>query len=215
MLHKPMTWVFAMRERSADSSRFFSRFAPFLARFARSGRTAPPQRQQLLFGQHQIRQTKQAEQLRCVLDQALVANHAMTKQIFYDVERMLDPRPNPGLGSLDAESRTPVSSCAVMKITGMPLPASRRCTSSPFRPGIWISSTRQSGRYAGMESNMSRNSSPVLNVSADSPTERRSRLMARRTDSSSSTTATNGLTLLMATFPIHRRRSTQPDSTLG
>jgi len=68
MSHKPMTSVFAMRERWADSSRFFSRFAPFLARFAHSGRTAPLQRQQRLFGQHQIRQTKEAEQLRGVLD---------------------------------------------------------------------------------------------------------------------------------------------------
>ena len=37
----------------------------------------PLQRQQLLFGRHQIRQIKQAEQLRCVLDQALVANRVI------------------------------------------------------------------------------------------------------------------------------------------
>lgn len=105
MLHKPMTSVFAILERSVDSSRFFSRITPFLARFAHSGWTAPLRRQQLLFGRHQIRQSKQAEQLRCVLDEALVANLSIAKQILDDVERMLDPSPNPGLGSLNGNQQ--------------------------------------------------------------------------------------------------------------
>ncbi|WP_412770378.1 hypothetical protein, partial [Ralstonia solanacearum] len=61
------SWFFGLRKGCFDSARFFAAFAPILARFARSGRNAPRTGQQLPPGEHQIGQTKQAEQLRRVL----------------------------------------------------------------------------------------------------------------------------------------------------
>ena len=50
-------------------------------------------RQQLLFGDHQIGQTEQAEQLRVVLGQTLVAGLLVPEQVLDDVERVLDLGP--------------------------------------------------------------------------------------------------------------------------
>jgi len=63
--------------------------------------------QQRFLGQHQIGQTKQAEQLRCVLRQTVVAYLAMTKQILDHVEGMLDPRPDLRLRSLRSDQQIP------------------------------------------------------------------------------------------------------------
>lgn len=95
------------RKDGIGSARFFAVFASILARFARSGRNAPRAGQQLPPGKHQIREAKQAEQLRRVLGQPLVANLAMTKQIFDDMERMFRPAPESEPWSSPPQSASP------------------------------------------------------------------------------------------------------------
>ncbi|MDP9627394.1 UNVERIFIED_ORG: hypothetical protein J2811_006877 [Burkholderia cepacia] len=58
-------------------------------------------RSQQISRNHQIRQSEQAEQLRGVLGQALVSGLAMLKQILDDMKRMLNPRTDLRLGSLE------------------------------------------------------------------------------------------------------------------
>src|SRR5579864_4596503 len=60
-------------------------------------------RSQQISRNHQIRQSEQAEQLRGVLGQALVSSLAMVKEVLDDMERMLNPRPDLRLGSLDRD----------------------------------------------------------------------------------------------------------------
>ena len=60
-------------------------------------------RSQQISRNHQIRQSEQAEQLRRVPGQALVSGLAMVKQVLDDMERMLDPRTDLRLGSLDRD----------------------------------------------------------------------------------------------------------------
>jgi hypothetical protein len=97
--------------------------------------------------------------------------------------------------------RAPISSCAVMKMTGMPLPLvfNRSCISSPLIPGICTSRTTHSIRGPDIAFKSSMKSWPDVKVSASIPTERTSRLTARQTDSSSSTMMISGLVLLVTT----------------
>jgi hypothetical protein len=60
-------------------------------------------RSQQISRNHQIRQSEQAEQLRGVLGQALVSGLAMLKQILDDMKRMLNPRTDLRLGSLERD----------------------------------------------------------------------------------------------------------------
>jgi len=71
--------------------------SPFSGRFARSGRTSSMDRQQFSLGDDEVGQAEQAEQLRLVLVQALVARLPMTEQVLYDMEWMLDLRAHAGL----------------------------------------------------------------------------------------------------------------------
>ena len=77
-----------------------------------------------------------------------------------------------------------------------------------------VHDSASSYRYEGLDSNTSKNSLSVLTVSDSSPVEHDSRLMARVTDSSSSTTTTNGVALLMNILHTEVRYKTRLDIRL-
>lgn len=62
-------------------------------------------RAQQVLGDHQVRQSEQAEQLRGVLRESFVAHLTMVKQVLDDMKRMLDPRADLRLGSLDLDQQ--------------------------------------------------------------------------------------------------------------
>src|SRR5579864_1159269 len=65
-----------------------------------------------------------------------------------------------------------------------------------------MSRITQSGRYEGIDDRVFRNASPLEYDSVVKPTERNSRLIARHTDSSSSTTTTNGVAFPILNGPV-------------
>lgn len=78
----------------------------FLA-FRRSGRFSGFGDGKTPADQHQIGEREQREQLRGVLCQSTVACFFMTEQVFDDMERVLDFRPNTGLQMLQLFCQAP------------------------------------------------------------------------------------------------------------
>lgn len=68
-----------------------------------SRRSAPINRALASFRQHQIGQPKQAEELRLVLAQSLVANLLLAEETLDDMKRVLNLGPDAGLGFLDRQ----------------------------------------------------------------------------------------------------------------
>src|SRR5882762_7514186 len=85
-----------------------------------------------------------------------------------------------------------MSPCPVMKMIGMSLRSpSRCCRSSPLSPGSETSSTRQLGLVSGL---LSRKSSAVAKVFVRQPAVSINASSDSRTETSSSTTKTTGVT---------------------
>jgi hypothetical protein len=82
-------------------------FGPFQAHCLASRRTSAMNGQQLLLGNHQVGQTEQAQQLRVVLGQPLVAGLLVPEQVLDDVKRVLYFGADAGLDLLDLLQHLP------------------------------------------------------------------------------------------------------------